>query len=133
MNSERTEHRQGPGTGNRDENAPPSRITDWDEREAFVSKDLRAVGWLVLERLFTTEFEPGRASAAATVIRALTALGDSPADEDEQLGTIELHGMLMNGFQPRDDDEWALAERVFGQERMAEFRRWQGLPARETS
>lgn len=111
---------------------PKPRLTDWDERETFVSKDLRGVGWLVLERLFIGEFEPAKASAAATVIRALTALGDAPADEEEQNRVIALHGMLMNGFQPRDEAEWALAEQVFGPERMNEFRRWAALPDRQS-
>ena len=109
------------------ESPPAPRLTDWNEREAFAAKDLRAVGWLVLERLFIEACEPARASAAATLIRALSALGDAPADEEEQNRIITLHGLLMNGFQPRDAEEWELAERVFGPERMAEFRRWRAL------
>lgn len=122
MAIERTAGRSADG-----DRQPGPRLTNWSARDAFGAKDLRAVGWLVLERLFIGDFEPGKASAAATVIRALTALGDSPADEEEQNRIITLHGLLMNGFQPRDAEEWELAERVFGPERMAEFRRWRAL------
>ncbi len=110
---------------------PQPRLTERDARDAFASKDLRDVAWLVLERLYINELDASRASAAATVIRALTALGDAPADEEQQLRIVTLHGLLMNGFQPRDKDEWALAEEVFGPERMDEFRRWKELPPRE--
>jgi hypothetical protein len=99
--------------------------------EPFESRDLRLVGWLVLQRIFFADMEPSEASAAASVIRALTSLGDAPESEGEQLAEIELRGMLMNGFQPRDDAEWALAERLFGERSMEEFRRWQKLPPRE--
>mgnify|MGYP001310935387 FL=1 len=97
----------------------------------FEERDLRKVGWLVLERIFFAEMDASAASAASSVIRVLTALGDSPESEDEQLEEIELRGMLMNGFQPRDDRQWELAERLFGETALDEFRRWQKLPPRE--
>lgn len=106
---------------------PHAWLTNRDSAEAFEAKDLRAVGWLVLERLYIADISASEASAAGTVIRALTALGDDPGDEEEQLRIIELHGGLMNGIPPRDDEEWELAERVFGPQSAAEFRRWQAL------
>lgn len=102
-----------------------------DERKPFDERDLRSVGWLVLERIFFSDMLPAEVSASATVIRALTALGDAPADQEEQLAEIELRGMLMNGFQPRSPEEWARAATLFGETSMAEFRRWKRLPPRE--
>lgn len=104
-------------------------LTEPDHRGAFTGKDLRAVAWLLLERLYIGDLSSSEASAAGTLIRALTALGDSPGDEEEQLAIIALHGGLMNGIPPRDDEEWALAERIFGPESMEEFRRWKALRA----
>ena len=106
---------------------PHEWITEPDHYGAFASKDLRAVAWLVLERLYIADMTASEASAAGTIIRALTALGDDPGDEEEQLRIIELHGGLMNGVPPRDDEEWELAGRIFGPESIAEFRRWQAL------
>ena len=42
------------------------------------ARDLRASGWWVLERLLGGDLEPSRASAAATVLRALAALPPDP-------------------------------------------------------
>ncbi len=102
-----------------------------DERKPFDERDLRGVGWLVLERIFFADMAPAEVSASATLIRALTALGDAPADQEEQLAEIELRGMLMNGFQPRSPEEWARASKMFGETSMEEFRRWKKLPPRE--
>ena len=60
-----------------------------------------------------------------TLIRTLHALGPEPEDEDAVLAEIELRGVVMNGFPPRNEEEWALAAKVFDADAIREFHRWE--------
>ena len=64
-------------------------------------------------------------SAMSTLIRTLHALGPAPEDEDAVLAEIELRGVVMNGFPPRNEEEWALAAKVFDADAIREFHRWE--------
>lgn len=104
------------------------RLTHRDEVRMFDERDLRTLGWCVLERLYTNKMAANEASAAGSIIRALAGLGEAAEDAEQTKDDIVLHGLLHNGFQPRSDAEWQRAEEMFGPERLAEFRRWKAFP-----
>ena len=61
-------------------------------------------------------------------LRALRNFHDLPIsqeDEDDILAEIELRGVVMNGLPPRNDEEWALAQKVFDADAIREFHRWE--------
>jgi hypothetical protein len=60
-------------------------------------------------------------------MRVLAALGPGGADTEEALREVQLRGRLMHGRPPKDAAEWALAERLFTDDALAEFRRWERL------
>ncbi|MBA4180311.1 MAG: hypothetical protein C0506_06960 [Anaerolinea sp.] len=90
-----------------------------------VNRDLRALAWWAAGALLTGAVPGREISALCTLIRVLHALGPEPDDEQEVLAELELRGVVMNGFPPRNEEEWALAERVFDADAIEEFRRWE--------
>lgn len=87
-------------------------------------KDLRSLGWWLIERVLLGQFETQRASVAASLMRTLAALGPEEASEEEALREVELRGRLMHGLPPRTEEEWARAQEAFDEGSLAEFRRW---------
>lgn len=106
-----------------------NRLEHRDEVRMFEERDLRTLGWYVLERLYTNKMAANEASAAGSLIRALAGLGEGDEDAERLKDDIVLHGLLYNGFQPRTPEEWQRAEELFGPERLAEFERWRKYPA----
>lgn len=72
--------------------------------------------WWALRGLATGHVQPREASAVASLLRVLHALGPEPMDEEEALAEVELRGIIMAGLQPRNEAEWALARRRFSEE-----------------
>ena len=93
--------------------------------EAIAGRDLRQLAWWTAGALIDGTLEARDVSAMCTLIRTLHALGPEPGDQEAILREIELRGVVMNGFPPRDEEEWALAERVFDAEAITEFHRWE--------
>lgn len=93
--------------------------------EAVTARDLRELAWWTAGALVAGTLDARDVSAMSTLIRTLHALGPEPEDEDAVLAEIELRGVVMNGFPPRNEEEWALAERVFDAEAITEFHRWE--------
>jgi hypothetical protein len=92
--------------------------------DAIISRDLHELAWWAMEALIAEKLEPGRASALATVMRALHALGEAPEDDEQRWERIALEARLANGLPPADEAGWALAERVLDPETLAEIRQW---------
>jgi hypothetical protein len=92
--------------------------------EAIVSRDLHELAWWAMEALIAEKLDPGRASALATVMRALHALGEAPEGDEQRWERIALEARLANGLPPADEEGWAVAERVLDPETLAEIRQW---------
>ncbi len=113
--------------GNASETAQPDGAAEPPTRgvpEAVAGRDLRQMAWWTAGALIDGTMEARDVSAMCTLIRTLQALGPEPGDREMILRQVELRGVVMNGFPPRDEDEWALAERVFDADAIAEFHRW---------
>ena len=89
---------------------------------AVRSRDVRGLAWWVVEEVVRGGVAGREASALCSLIRVLASLGPGEGEEGSLL-EVELRGLVMNGLPPRSDAEWALAERVFGAEGVAELRR----------
>lgn len=92
--------------------------------EVWKKRDLRGLAWWAAEHLLNGTLPTANVTALNGLMRVLIALGDDPSDEADVLAEIELRGIIMHGMPPRDEEEWALAERVFDADAIAEFRRW---------
>ena len=92
---------------------------------AVAGHDLRQLAWWTAGSLIDGTLEARDVSAMCTLIRTLHALGPEPEDEDAVLAEIELRGVVMNGFPPRNEEEWALAAKVFDADAIREFHRWE--------
>lgn len=90
-------------------------------------KDLRGLGWWLIERVLWGRIETQQASVVASLMRTLAALGPEEASEEEALREVELRGRLMHGQPPRTEEEWARARAAFDEDALAEFRRWASL------
>ena len=93
--------------------------------EAVAARDVRQLAWWTIGALIDGSLEARDVAALCTLIRTLHTLGPEPEEEEAILAEIELRGVVMNGFPPRNDEEWALAERVFDADALAEFHRWE--------
>jgi hypothetical protein len=87
-------------------------------------RSLHGVAWWVLEHLAQGAIPERRATALASVLRVLLAIGPDVTSEEDRLAEVALRGVLMHGTPPRDEDEWALAEERFTSDAIEEFRRW---------
>lgn len=96
-------------------------------RDAIARRDLHAVAWRLLEDLLEDDGVDAarRASAGATLIRVVEALGEPPVSRERALAEIALRGMVMHGMPPRNAEEWALAEELFTPDAIAMFRTWE--------
>ena len=90
-------------------------------------RDLRALGWWLIEHVLRKKVEAHEGSVVANLVRTLAALGPEDADTEDALREVELRGVLMHGMPPRTEDEWARAARSFDDDALAEFHRWEKL------
>ena len=104
---------------------PAEAIPSGEAPVAVANRDLRGLAWWAVGALLTGAVPGREISALCTLIRVLHALGPEPEDEQVLLAEVELRGVVMNGFPPRDEEEWALAERVFDADAIEEFHRWE--------
>ena len=102
--------------------AAPSRRGD----DAVAKRDLHAVAWQLLEDLLEDDRVDAarRASAGATLIRVVEALGEPPVSRERAAAEIALRGMVMHGMPPRNAEEWALAEELFTPDALEMIRTW---------
>ena len=94
------------------------------EPETAEPRDPRVIGRIVVERVLDENASPIQAARFLRTLRSLDAMGDLPEDQERVLKEIELRGVVMNGFPPRNEEEWALAREVFDDDAIAEFERW---------
>lgn len=90
------------------------------------TRDLHELGWWLVENIAERRLNPAQGSVIASAMRVLYTLGPADTTGEDPSRVIELQARLAQGFAPRDDDEWALASRLFDDAALAEFRR---LPA----
>ncbi len=93
---------------------------------AIAGRDLHAAGWLLLgDLLGSDDVDPARrASAGATLLRAIHGLGEPPTSRERSAAAATLMGMVMHGIPPRDAEEWALAGEIFTPDGIAMMRTW---------
>ena len=103
--------------------APPAE--DLEPKVTRTFKDPRLLGQIVVERVLDESASPIQAARLIRTLRALHSMGNTPEDEDAVLAEIELRGVVMNGFPPRNEEEWDLARKVFDADAITEFHRWE--------
>lgn len=91
---------------------------------AIRERDLRALGWWLIEETLAGRVTPPEASAVNRMMHTLLQLGPTPEADDLALQEVALRGLLMHGVPPRTEDEWRRAAEIFDDEALAEFRRW---------
>ncbi len=100
---------------------------------AIRERDLRGLGWWLIEETLAGRVTPPEASAVNRMMHTLLQLGPTPEAEERALQEVALRGLLMHGVPPRSEDEWRRAAEIFDDEALAEFRRWaapEGKPAK---
>lgn len=79
----------------------------------------------VVFRLCRGKLSPLDAMRGLQALATYVKLPISKTADDEELAEIELRGVVMNGFPPRDEEEWELARKVFDADAIEEFERWE--------
>ena len=100
---------------------------------AIRERDLRGLGWWLIEETLAGRVTPPEASAVNRMMHTLLQLGPTPEADERALQEVALRGLLMHGVPPRGEDEWRRAAEIFDDEALAEFRRWaapEGEPAK---
>lgn len=90
-------------------------------------RDLRELGWWLIEQVLEARIDQKDAAVVSTLIRTLATLGPSPLDDERALREVMLRGRLMHGLPPASEDEWRQAEEAFEPAAIAEFLRWRPL------
>lgn len=95
--------------------------------ERPVPTDPRAIGHAVAQQVADGSASPLQASRLIRSLSLLKTMGNLNTEEEEQaiLAEVELRGVVMNGFPPRNEEEWLLARRVFDDAAIEEFTRWE--------
>jgi len=106
----------------RDETAFDPRQQPW-----YAGRDLRIFAWWVVDTLVEGRLERQTASVLVAVMRVLAALGPEPLSQEATLRDVELLGAIMNGIPPRTPAEWEHAMRLFDDDALEEFARWEPL------
>ncbi|GIW17961.1 MAG: hypothetical protein KatS3mg064_1118 [Tepidiforma sp.] len=83
-------------------------------RRAPGERDPLAAAWNVIDALWREECEPPRAQAIIAALRLVVAAGQAPLEAERALREAEVLGLAMHGLPPRDAEEAALAEELFG-------------------
>jgi len=83
-------------------------------RRPVSERDPLAAAWNVIDALWREECDPPRAQAIIAALRVVFAAGQAPLDRDRALREAEVLGLAMHGLPPRDAEEAALAEELFG-------------------
>ena len=91
---------------------------------AIRERDLRSLGWWLIEETLAGRVTPPEASAVNRMMHTLLQLGPAPEADERALQEVALRGLLMHGVPPRTPEEWRRAAEIFDEEALAEFRRW---------
>lgn len=98
---------------------------DDPEPERVDSYALATFAAAVITRLCRGRITPLDATRALHALDTFTRLRVPETTKDEELAEVELRGVVMNGFPPRNDEEWELAKKVFDADAITEFHRWE--------
>jgi hypothetical protein len=99
-----------------------------DPPDALAERDANGVAWWLLDRLILEGSDwDARARVIGPLLRLAATIPPAGASRAEALAETALRGVLMHGIPPRNTEEWALAERLFDDAALAEFRRWKAL------
>ena len=112
------------GQGEREQPGSPA--------DAIHERDLRALGWWVIEETLAGRVTPPEASAVNRLMHTLQQLGPTPEADDLALQEVALRGLLMHGVPPHTPAEWRRAAEIFDEDALAEFRRWSQEERRNT-
>lgn len=93
-------------------------------QEVPVAELASRLGALALERVAGLDFDPASVTRFLRSLDLFRRFPPPSEDEDVLLAEVELRGVVMNGFAPRDPEEWALARKVFDDDAIEEFTRW---------
>lgn len=102
----------------------PARAPSPSPVGAILERDLRGLGWWLIEETLAGRVTPPEASAVNRMMHTLLQLGPTPEADDLALQEVALRGLLMHGVPPRTEEEWRRAAQIFDDEALAEFRRW---------
>ena len=91
---------------------------------AIRARDLRALGWWLIEETLAGRITPSETSAVNRMMHTLLQLGPAPEADELALQEVALRGLLMHGVPPRTAEEWRRAAEIFDDEALGEFRRW---------
>ena len=94
---------------------------------AIRERDLRTLGWWLIEETLAGRVTPPEASAVNRMMHTLLQLGPTPEADELALQEVALRGLLMHGVPPRTEEEWRRAAEIFDDDALAEFRRWASL------
>ena len=103
----------------------PTNTSETHPSEKFDRKSLGPIAQSVVVKLTAGAITPLEAIRWLRAIHIFHDLPMSTEDEDDVLAEIELRGVVMNGFPPRNDEEWELAKKVFDADAITEFHRWE--------
>jgi hypothetical protein len=104
-------------------NDPPPPLTP-REIAAFADHDMREVLWCYWEGIRTAlGYTAG--SAMATVARALQSCGEDTTDLEDAIAVAVVNGRMVHGLPPRNDAEWAIADRIYEPSTVEELRGWE--------
>ena len=86
---------------------------------AVRERDLRALGWWLIEQTLAGRVSPPEASAVNRMMHTLLQLGPDSEAGERALREVALRGLLMHGVPPRTPEEWDHAAELFDDEALA--------------
>jgi hypothetical protein len=129
------EHREGrPPRRARGNTTPADASTgpiDARRQPWYEGRDLRLLGWWVIDTVLDERLDMRRATVLVAVMRVLAALGMEPLAREQVLREVELLGSIMNGIPPRDPSQWEQAVKLFDAGALEEISRWEALITEE--
>ncbi len=98
-----------------------------EEEKAYESRDLRTVAWRFLSEIRHAPEFLKLSAPAASMMRVIFALGDEPEDRAAAIAETAVIGSILHGIAPRDEDQWAIAERIYDDATLDDLRHWTPL------
>jgi hypothetical protein len=104
---------------------PPKPLTlSSAEEKAYRDHDLRQVAWSFLSEIRHSADFLKYSAPAASMMRVILAQGEEPPDRAIALAETAVIGSILHGIAPRDAEQWAIAERLYDEARLEDFRHW---------
>ncbi len=97
------------------------------EEKAYRDHDLRNVAWYFLSEIRHSSDFLKYSAPAASMMRVILAQGDEPQDRATALAETAVIGSILHGIAPRDEEQWAIAERLYDEATLEDLRHWDPL------